>query len=105
MYPGVELRLYRYVAVLAQELNFTRAALRLHFVQPSLSNQIRELENDLGAKLFDRTKREIRLTAAGEAFAAEARLVLFHAERAVPRGARGERPTCRTLEHWLFAAD
>jgi len=37
MYPGVELRLYRYVAVLAEELNFTRAAARLHVAQPSLS--------------------------------------------------------------------
>lgn len=50
MYPGVELRLYRYVAVLAEELNFTRAAQRLHAAQPSLSKQIRELENYLGAQ-------------------------------------------------------
>src|SRR5260370_42080340 len=82
MYPGVELRLYRYVVVLAEELNFTRAALRLHVAQPSLSKQIRELENYLGAQVFERTKREVRLTAAGEAFAAEARLTLFHAVRA-----------------------
>jgi LysR family hca operon transcriptional activator len=72
MYPGVELRLYRYVAVLAEELNFTRAAARLHVAQPSLSKQIRDLEQYLGAKLFERTKREVRLTLAGEAFAAEA---------------------------------
>ncbi len=67
MYPGVELRLYRYVVVLAEELNFTRAALRLHVAQPSLSKQVRELEGYLGAQLFERTKREVRLTAAGEA--------------------------------------
>jgi LysR family hca operon transcriptional activator len=92
MYPGVELRLYRYVAVLAEELNFTRAAARLHVAQPSLSKQIRDLENYLGAQLFERTKREVRLTAAGEAFAAEARLTLFHAERAVEgaRAAKGQ---------------
>src|SRR5229473_6523530 len=92
MYPGVELRLYRYVAVLADELNFTRAALRLHVAQPSLSKQIRDLEEYLGAKLFERTKRDVRLTAAGEAFAAEARLTLFHAERAVQgaRAAKGQ---------------
>lgn len=83
MYPGVELRLYRYVVMLAEELNFTRAALRLHVAQPSLSKQIRELEDYLGAQVFERTKREVRLTAAGEAFAAEARLTLFHADRAV----------------------
>jgi LysR family hca operon transcriptional activator len=52
MYPGVELRLYRYVAVLAEELNFTRAALRLHVAQPSLSKQIRELERYLGDAAF-----------------------------------------------------
>ena len=73
MYPGVELRLYRYVVALAEELNFTRAALRLHVAQASLSKQIPELESYLGAQLFDRTKRDVRLTAAGEAFAAEAR--------------------------------
>jgi DNA-binding transcriptional LysR family regulator len=92
MYPGVELRLYRYVAVLAEELNFTRAALRLHVAQPSLSKQIRDLEEYLGAKLFERTKRDVRLTAAGEAFTAEARLTLFHADRAVQgaRAAKGQ---------------
>lgn len=92
MYPGVELRLYRYVAVLAEELNFTRAAARLHVAQPSLSKQIRELESYLGVQLFERTKREVRLTAAGEAFAAEARLTLFHADRAVQgaRAAKGQ---------------
>src|SRR5260370_9591414 len=83
MYPGVELRLYRYVVVLAEELNFTRAALRLHVAQPSLSKQIRQLEDYLGAQVFQRTKREVRLTAAGEAFTAEAQLTLLHADRAV----------------------
>src|ERR1700682_1882365 len=92
MYPGVELRLYRYVTVLAEELNFTRAAMRLHVAQPSLSKQICELENYLGAQLFERTKREVRLTLAGEAFAAEARQALFHAQRAVEavRAAKGQ---------------
>ena len=87
MYPGVELRLYRYVSVLAEVLNFTRAAAKLHVAQPALSRRIRQLEEYLGVMLFERTKREVRLTAAGEAFAAEARLTLFHAERAV-QGAR-----------------
>ena len=92
MYPGVELRLYRYVVVLAEELNFTRAALRLHVAQPSLSKQIRQLEDYLGAQVFQRTKREVRLTAAGEAFAAEAQLTLLHADRAVDgaRAANGQ---------------
>jgi LysR family hca operon transcriptional activator len=90
VYPGVELRLYRYVTVLAEVLNFTRAAARLHVAQPALSKQIRQLEENLGAKLFERTKREVRLTAAGEAFTAEARLTLFHADRAV-QGAKAAR--------------
>jgi len=92
MYPGIELRLLRYVAVLAEQLNFTRAAARLHVAQPSLSKQIRELEEYLGLKLFDRTKREVRLTAAGEAFATEARQAILHAERAVlgARAANGQ---------------
>jgi len=85
MYPGVELRLYRYVSVLAEELNFTRAALRLHVTQPTLSAQVRTLENDLGIRLFDRDKgaQRMKMTSAGEAFAEEARLTLFHAGRAV----------------------
>ena len=83
MYPGVELRLFRYVVTLAQELNFTRASERLRVAQPSLSKQIRDLESDLGLKLFERSKREVRLTAAGEAFIVEARQAILHAERAV----------------------
>jgi len=94
MYPGVELRLYRYVAVLAQELNFTHAAMCLHVSQPTLSAQIRDLERDLGVSLFDRSKggQRVILTAAGEAFTAEARLTLFHADRAIQgaRAAKGQ---------------
>jgi DNA-binding transcriptional LysR family regulator len=89
MYPGVELRLYRYAVALAEELSFTHAALRLHVSQPTLSAQIRDLEHELGVKLFERNKggQRVELTVAGEAFADEARLTLFHAERAI-QGAR-----------------
>src|SRR5215469_17362911 len=94
MYPGVELRLYRYAVALAEELSFTHAAVRLHVSQPTLSAQIRGLEEELGVKLFDRAKggQKVSLTAAGEAFAEEARLTLFHAERAVEgaRAAKGQ---------------
>jgi len=94
MYPGIELRLYRYVSVLAEELNFTQAALRLHVSQPTLSAQIRDLERDLGFKLFERTRggQQVVLTASGEAFAAQARLALLHADRAVQeaRAAHGQ---------------
>src|SRR6266849_6523905 len=92
MYPGVELRLYRYVAAIAEESNFTRAAEKLHVAQSALSRQIRQLENYLGVRLFERDSRGVRLTLAGEAFAAEARLTLFHAQRAVDgaRAAKGQ---------------
>ena len=85
MYPGIELRLHRYVIVLADELNFTQAALRLHVSQPTLSAQIRDLEGEIGVKLFERTRggQQVVLTASGEAFAAESRLALVHADRAV----------------------
>jgi DNA-binding transcriptional LysR family regulator len=83
MYPGVELRLLRYVIAIAEELNFTRASARLHVAQPSLSRQIRELEQYLGLQLFERNKREVRLTAAGQAFVRDARKAIFHAQRAV----------------------
>jgi len=73
----VKLRLYRYVAAIADELNFTHAAEKLHVAQSALSRQIRQLENYLGIRLFERDSRGVRLTVAGEAFAAEARLTLF----------------------------
>lgn len=92
MFPGVELRLYRYVAAIAEELNFTRASAKLHVAQPALSRQIKQLEDYLGTQLFERDRRGVRLTPAGEAFNAEARLTLFHAQRAVDgaRAAKGQ---------------
>ena len=83
MYPGVELRLLRYGVAVAEDLHFSRAAARLHVAQPSLSKQIRELEEELGIQLFERTKREVRLTEAGKVFVQEARISLLHSHRAV----------------------
>jgi hypothetical protein len=60
VYPGVELRLYRYVAVLAEELNFTRAAQRLHPAQPSLSKQIRNWKTTLARNVLLRHTKQIR---------------------------------------------
>ena len=92
VYPGVELRLYRYVAAIADELNFTHAAEKLHVAQPALSRQIAKLERYLGFALFERDHRGVRLTVAGEAFVVEARLTLFHAQRAIEgaRAAKGQ---------------
>jgi DNA-binding transcriptional LysR family regulator len=69
----VDLRLVRYFLVMAEELHFTAAARRLYVSQPALSNQIRRLETQLGAQLFDRSPRGVTLTAAGEAFLPHAR--------------------------------
>jgi DNA-binding transcriptional LysR family regulator len=84
---SLELRLLRYVIVVAEELHFTRASLRLHIATPSLSKQIRQLEAVLGYVLFERKPRAVALTPAGAAFVTEARRALIYAQRAVEAGA------------------
>lgn len=80
---SVELRHLRAFLVLAEELNFTRAAARLHVVQQALSTQIRQLEDDLGVELFTRTTRRVALTAAGESLRAHAPSVLQRLDAAL----------------------
>lgn len=72
----------RYVLAVAETNSFTRAAKQCLVVQSALSHQIARLERELGAKLFERTSRRVRLTAAGRAFLPEARQCLDAAERA-----------------------
>ncbi|UFQ17154.1 MULTISPECIES: LysR family transcriptional regulator [Streptomyces] len=78
----MDLQQMRYVLAVAETENFTRAAERCHVVQSALSHQVARLEKELGARLFERTSRKVRLTAAGEAFLPAARQALEAAERA-----------------------
>ncbi|MFE7718086.1 LysR family transcriptional regulator [Nocardia rhizosphaerihabitans] len=78
----MELQQMRYVLAVAETNSFTRAAERCLVVQSALSHQIARLERELGAKLFERTSRRVRLTAAGAAFLPAARQCLDAAERA-----------------------
>ena len=81
----MEFRRLRYFVAVAEELSFTRAAERLYTSQPSLSEQIRCLEESLGLVLFIRSPRKVELTEVGRIFLEEARLVLRQVEYAVAR--------------------
>jgi DNA-binding transcriptional LysR family regulator len=72
----MELRQLEYLVAVAEEANFTRAAERIHVAQPAVSAQIQRLERELGQPLLDRSRRTVRLTAAGQAALAYARAAL-----------------------------
>lgn len=79
----MELRHLRYFVAVAEELNFTKAAQRMCTVQPSLSQQIKDLENEVGVQLLIRSNRKVELTEEGKAFLKQAILSLEHAELAI----------------------
>src|SRR5579863_7944944 len=78
----MEMHQLRYVAAVAGAGNFSRAAEECHVSQPSLSQQIQKLEDELGERLFDRMKRDVRLTSHGEAFLPRATRILEEADAA-----------------------
>jgi DNA-binding transcriptional LysR family regulator len=77
------LRQLGYVLAVAETGSFTKAAVRLHVSQPSLSQQIQALENEIGGRLFDRPPKPVRLTPAGQAFLPQARAAVSSAQRAL----------------------
>jgi LysR family transcriptional regulator, benzoate and cis,cis-muconate-responsive activator of ben and cat genes len=81
----VELRHLRYFVAVAEMENVSRAALKLHVSQPALSRQIRDLEDELGFSLLERTAKSVRLTDAGRAFLDNARALLQNADEAVTK--------------------
>ncbi len=89
----MELRHLRYFVAVAEELNFTKAAARLHLAQPSLTRQIHNLEEELGVRLLNRSKTQVALTEEGRSFLVDSRRILaLSAESilAVQRLSRGE---------------
>jgi LysR family hydrogen peroxide-inducible transcriptional activator len=78
----MEFHQLRYICAIADTASFSRAAERCQVAQPSLSQQVLKLEEDLGAKLFDRLGRSVRLTEAGRAFLPHARAIVAHMESA-----------------------
>jgi DNA-binding transcriptional LysR family regulator len=99
----VELRQLTYFVAVAEELHFGRAAERLHLAGPSLSQQIRNLERELGTQLLVRDRRHVELTPAGSQFLTDAREVLDAAARAFDRARNeaGESPLRLGYVSWL----
>ncbi|ANP52762.1 DNA-binding transcriptional LysR family regulator [Streptomyces griseochromogenes] len=93
----LDLRLVRYFTVVAEHRHFGRAATALHITQPSLSRQVRRLEQEVGARLLDRTPRGTRLTDAGEAFLPRARALLRAAAQATAAARAAAEPSRITI--------
>jgi DNA-binding transcriptional LysR family regulator len=101
----MELRQLKYFVAVAEELNFRRAAEKLYIQQPPLSRQIRQLEIELGVELFQRNKRHVSLTEAGQALLDEARLTLAQAQRAVSAVQQAQKTSKLTIGFSLCAFD
>ena len=97
MSRSIDLRQLRYFVAVAEELNFRRAAERLHITQPPLSRQVAELEAALGAPLLERTKKSVQLTPAGQAALQEFRALLAAFDAAMERVAHTQAAPRRRL--------
>lgn len=86
----MELRHLRYFAAVAEQLHFRRAAEILHIAQPALSQQIRQLEEEMGVKLLERSRHKVRLTTAGKAFYEHALSILEQSSQAVIKARKVE---------------
>lgn len=95
--PDLDLRLVRCFTVVAEHRHFGRAADALHLTQPSLSRQIRRLEQELGARLLDRTPQGSRLTEAGEVFLPRAKALLRSAGQAIAEARAAAQPSRITV--------
>ena len=82
----MELRHLRYFVAVAEQLHFRHAAEIVHVAQPALSQQIRQLEEEIGVKLLERSRHKVRLTTAGKAFYENAQRILEQADQAVEDG-------------------
>jgi DNA-binding transcriptional LysR family regulator len=96
-HADLDLRLVRYFAAVAGHRHFGRAAADLRVAQPSLSRQIRRLEQQVGARLLDRTPQGTQLTEAGEAFLPRARVLLRSADQAAATARAAARPSQITI--------
>src|SRR5437763_10745433 len=79
----MELRHLRYFVAVAEALSFTRGAEKLHLAQPSLTRQIKNLEEEIGVRLLDRTTQQVKLTPEGQSFLVDAKRVLDLSEEIV----------------------
>lgn len=100
----MDLRHLRYFIAVAEELNIGRAAARLHISQPPLTRQIQQLEEELGARLFNRTPRGVELTEAGQLFLEEARNIRSVVEQATERTQRAGQGKLGRLDVAIFGS-